>query len=92
LRCMSAGWPDVTSHGMARGSLTTKIAALVDTLGNLARFVLLPRRQHGGDITSFEALLAGIACLALIGDKAFDAHRLRERLAGKGIGIDRDTG
>jgi hypothetical protein len=27
----------------------------------------------------------GIAYLALIGDKAFDAHWLRERLAGKGI-------
>jgi len=29
--------------------------------------------------------MAGIACLALVGDKAFDAHWLRERLAAKGI-------
>ena len=29
--------------------------------------------------------MAGIYCLALIGDKAFVAHWLRERLADKGI-------
>jgi len=29
--------------------------------------------------------MAGIACLAFIGDKAFDANRLREYLAGRGI-------
>ena len=29
--------------------------------------------------------MAGIACLAFIGDKAFDANRLREYLAGQGI-------
>jgi len=62
--------------------LTTKIAALVDALGNLVRFVLLPGQQH--DITSFDALLAGIACGSLIGDKAFDAHWLRQCLAGRG--------
>jgi len=63
--------------------LTTKIAALVDALGNLIRFVLLPGQQH--DITSFDVLMAGVACLAVIGDKAFDAHWLRQRLADGGI-------
>lgn len=63
--------------------MTTKIAALVDALGNLVRFVLLPGQRH--DITSFDVLMAGIACLALIGDKAFDAGWLRERLASTGI-------
>ena len=29
--------------------------------------------------------MAGIACLALIGDKAFDANRLRKYLADRGI-------
>jgi transposase len=43
----------------------------------------MPGQQH--DITSFEVLMADIACLALIGDKAFDAHWLREHLAAKGI-------
>jgi hypothetical protein len=31
--------------------------------------------------------MAGIACLALIGDKAFDAHWLRQRLAGRAIEV-----
>jgi transposase len=56
---------------------------LVDALGNLVRFVLLPGQSH--DITSFDALMAGIYCLALIGDKAFDAHWLREVLRGRHI-------
>src|SRR4051812_3657783 len=54
--------------GKSRGGLTTKIAALVDALGNLLRFVLLPGQRH--DITSFDVLMAGVPCLALIGDKA----------------------
>jgi transposase len=51
---------------------------IVDALGNLIRFVPLPGQRH--DITSFDALMAGIHCLALIGDKGFDAGWLRERL------------
>src|SRR4029077_11744289 len=37
--------------GKSRGGLTTKIAALVDALGNLVRFVLLP-----GNVTTSQAL------------------------------------
>src|SRR5258707_15107704 len=48
--------------GKSRGGLTTKIGALVDALGNLVRFVLLPGQRH--DITRFDALMAGITCLA----------------------------
>jgi hypothetical protein len=51
---------------------------IVDALGNLIRFVLLPGQRH--DIISFDALMASIHCLALIGDKEFDAGWLRERL------------
>ncbi len=65
--------------GKSRAGLTTKIAALVDALGNLVRFVLLPGQRH--DIISFDALMAGIACPAFIGDKAFDANRLRKSQA-----------
>ncbi|OKO80875.1 hypothetical protein AC628_08100 [Bradyrhizobium sp. NAS96.2] len=32
--------------GRSRGGLTTKIVALVDALGNLIRFVLLPGQRH----------------------------------------------
>jgi transposase len=67
--------------GKSRGGLTTKIAVIVDALGNLIRFMLLPRQRH--DIISFHALIAGIHCLALIGDKGFDAGGLRERLRAK---------
>ena len=56
---------------------------LVDALGNLIRFVLLPGQRH--DITSFDALMAGIYCLTLIGDKGFDAGWLRERLRANDI-------
>ena len=63
--------------------MTTKIAALVDALGNLVRFVLVPGNRH--DITSFDALMAGIACMAFIGDKAFDAQWLRQQLATRNI-------
>jgi len=50
---------------------------IVDALGNLIRFVLLPGQRH--DITSFDALMAGIYCLALIGDKGFEAARTTAR-------------
>jgi len=63
--------------------LTTKIAALVDGLGNLVRFILLPGQRH--DIKSVDALLEGITCETFIGDKAFDAKALRARLAKNGI-------
>jgi transposase len=45
--------------------------------------VLLPGQRH--DITSFDVLMAGVSSPALIGDKAFDAHWLRERLASSNI-------
>ena len=71
-------WTQNQAIGKSRSGLTTKIAVIVDALGNLIRFVLLPGQRH--DITSFGALMAGIHCLALIGDKGFDAGWLRERL------------
>ena len=63
--------------------MTTKIAALVDALGNLVRFTLLPGQRH--DIKSVDDLLEGIDCEAFLGDKAFDAKALRARLAQEGI-------
>ncbi len=63
--------------------MTSKIAALVDALGNVVRFVLLPGQRH--DIKSVDKLMAGVSCEAFIGDKAFDSHALRERLAEAGI-------
>ena len=56
---------------------------LVDALGNLIRFVLLPGQRH--DINAFAALIAGIHCLTLIGDKGFDAGWLRQQLSANDI-------
>lgn len=52
--------------------------ALVDALGNLARFVLLPGQRH--DSVGVEPLLSDIEIGALIGDKAFDSDWLRAEL------------
>ena len=64
--------------GKSRGGLTTKIVALVDALGNLARFVLLPGQRH--DSVGVKPLITGIDLAALIGDKAFDNNALRAEL------------
>jgi len=56
--------------------------ALVDALGNLARFVLLPGQRH--DSIGVEPLLDGVAIGALIGDKAFDSDWLRLELNERG--------
>jgi transposase len=62
--------------------LTTKIVALVDALGNLVRFVLLPGQRH--DTVGVPPLIEGIAFDALLGDKAFDADWLRAELDRRG--------
>jgi transposase len=58
--------------------LTTKIVALVDVLGNLARFVLLPGQRH--DSIAAPDLIEGIDTEALLADKGFDNNRLRQIL------------
>jgi hypothetical protein len=57
------------------GGLATKIVALVNALGNLARFVLLPGQRH--DNVGVERLISGIDFEALIADKVFDNNGLR---------------
>ena len=56
--------------------------ALVDALGNLARFVLLPGQRH--DSIGTEPLIQDIDLEALIADKAFDNDKLRARLNERG--------
>jgi transposase len=55
---------------------------LVDGLGNLVRFVLLPGQRH--DSVAAPPLLSGVAVAALIGDKAFDNDGLRAELDARG--------
>lgn len=56
--------------------------ALVDALGNLARFVLLPGQRH--DSVGVEPLITGVDFDALIADKAFDSNALRATLNERG--------
>jgi transposase len=55
---------------------------LVDALGNLVRFVLLPGQRH--DSIGVEPLITGIEFAALIGDKAFDIDWVRAELNERG--------
>jgi transposase len=64
--------------GRSRGGLTTKIVALVDALGNLARFVLLLGQSH--DIIGVKPLIHDVEFGMFLGDKAFDADWLRAEL------------
>lgn len=56
--------------------------ALVDALGNLIRFVLLPGQRH--DSIGVEPLITGLDFKALLGDKAFDNNWLRANLNERG--------
>ena len=64
------------------GGLTKKIVALVDALGNLIKFCLLPGQRH--DLIGVNGLLEGLSYEALIADKAFDSDDLRQRIADAG--------
>lgn len=57
--------------------------ALVDGLGNLVRFVLLPGQRS--EIKAINALIDGLAFDALIADKAYDADWLRQALRERDI-------
>jgi transposase len=56
--------------------------ALVDALGTVARFVLLPGQRH--DSVGVEPLIQDIDFAALIADKAFDNDSLRATLNERG--------
>lgn len=68
--------------GRSRGGLTTKIVAVVDALGNLARFVLLPGQRH--DSVGVDPLLKDLEFAALLADKAFDSDVIRADLNDQG--------
>ena len=64
--------------GRSRGGPTTKILAVVDVLGDLARFVLLPSQRH--DTIGVPPLVEGIAFGVLLSDRVFDVDWLRTEL------------
>jgi transposase len=55
---------------------------LVDGLGNLAHFLLLPGQRH--DSVGAEPLLDGIEIGALVADNGFDNDALRQKLDARG--------
>jgi transposase len=59
--------------------------ALVDALGNLVRFVLLPGHRY--DTIGVAPLIEGVGFGALIADKAFDANWIIDDLNKRGAGI-----
>ena len=65
--------------------MTTKILALVDALGNLVHFVLLPGQRF--DTIGVEPLIEGINFGALLGDKAFDSNSIIAALDKRGAKI-----
>ena len=65
--------------------MTTKILAMTDALGNLVRFVLLPRQRH--NTIGVAPLIDGVAFAMLIADKAFDADRIIKETNERGATI-----
>jgi transposase len=55
---------------------------MVDALGNLVRFVLLPGQRH--DTIGVPPLIEGITFGTLLGDRAFDVDWLRAELDRRG--------
>jgi transposase len=58
---------------------------LVDALGNLIRFRLMPGQR--GETTGVPVLLEGLNFSALLGDKAYDADWLRDDLRQRGAEV-----
>ena len=55
---------------------------MVDALGNLVDFVLLPGQRH--DLIGVPSLLDGVEFEALIADRAYDSNALRDELKERG--------
>ena len=66
------------SIGKSRGGMTCKILALVDSLGNLIKFRLMPGQYH--DLVETKPLIEDVDFQALLADKAFDADWLIQEL------------
>ena len=62
--------------------MTTKIVALVDALGNLVKFLLLPGQAH--DMKGVAPLIEGVSFDALLADKAFDTDWLLQDVDARG--------
>ena len=68
--------------GRSRGGPSTKIHALTDALGNPCALMLTPGQDH--DLAGAEPLLENANPDAVIGDKAYDADVLIDKLTDRG--------
>src|SRR6516225_11018997 len=68
--------------GRSRGGPSTKIHALTDALGNPCALMLTPGQDH--DLAGAEPLLENANPDAVIGDKAYDADVLIDKLRDRG--------
>ena len=65
----------------SRGGPSTKVSVIVDALGNLVCFVLLPGQRH--DVIAASSLLLGVEFGALIADRAYDSDELCAELRAR---------
>jgi transposase len=65
-----------------RGGLTTKIHAVVDTVGNPLPFILSP--GQASDINQAEPLIEGLPADHVLGAKGYDAKSLRDAITAQG--------
>ena len=65
--------------------MTTKILALVDALGNLVRFELMPGQRH--DSVGVAPLIKDVEFEAMLADKAFDNNWIIKEMKERGVKI-----
>ena len=76
------GGPQHQAIGRSRGGLSTRIVGMVDALGNLFRFLLLPGQAQ--DMKGVAPLFRDVPFGALLADKAFDVDWLLQDLDERG--------
>ena len=76
------GGPQHQAIGRSRGGLSTRIVGMVDALGNLFRFLLLPGQAQ--DMKGVAPLFRDVPFGALLADKAFDVDWLLQELDERG--------
>ncbi|ETO91533.1 MAG: putative transposase [Candidatus Xenolissoclinum pacificiensis L6] len=67
--------------GRSKGGFTSKIHALVDTLGNPLKFILIGENRN--DIIKAEALKEDMKSTTVITDKGYDSKKLHDHLDDK---------
>lgn len=76
----SSGYGDPAKEGLGRskGGYTTKVHVKTDALGNPLKVVITPGQRH--DVTQAEALLEGVHGAYVLGDKAYGAAHVRQKI------------